>query len=142
VLLDYFGDTASFERCTVCDTCQRAAEQKAVEATAVPAAASGARRTVRPLGPGDPVGVPRLGTGRVRSTLGDEITVEFPDGAVKTFLRGYVRRRRPGQLQPAAQSAVNTDIAMRLPEMPVEAPDLATPMPSATPGTTSPLAND
>jgi ATP-dependent DNA helicase RecQ len=142
VLLDYFGDTASFERCTVCDACERAAEQKVSEAAAVPAAASGARRTVRPLGPGDPVGVPRLGTGRVRSTLNDEITVEFPDGEVKTFLRGYVRRRRPGQLQPATQSAAKTDIAMRLPEMPLESPDLATPMPSATPGTASPHAND
>jgi hypothetical protein len=42
------------------------------------------------------VGVPRYGAGRVKVAAGDEITVEFPDGAVRTFLRGYVRRRRPG----------------------------------------------
>jgi len=48
--------------------------------------------------------------GRVQATAGDEITVEFPDGAIRTFLRGYVRRRRPSaiammapmQPQPAA----------------------------------------
>jgi len=141
VLLEYFGDTPSFERCTFCDTCLRAAEEAVIEAAATPATASTARRTVRPLGPGDPVGVPRFGTGRVRSTLGDEITVEFPDGAVKTFLRGYVRRRRPGQLQAAGSSALN-DIAMRLPAMPLQGPEMTSPVPGGTAGTASPHAND
>jgi ATP-dependent DNA helicase RecQ len=140
VLLDYFGDTATFDRCTFCDTCKHAAEQAVIEAVAAPAAAPGARRTVRPLGPGDAVGVPRLGTGRVKTTLGDEITVEFPDGAIKTFLRGYVRRRRPGQLQ--AQAARPTDVAVRLPDMPSREPEIAPPIPSAAPGTASPHAND
>ena len=141
VLLEYFGDTPSFERCTFCDTCLRAAEEAVIEAAATPATASTARRTVRPLGPGDPVGVPRFGTGRVRSTLGDEITVEFPDGAVKTFLRGYVRRRRPGQLQTAGSSALS-DIAMRLPAMPLQGPEMTSPVPGGTAGTASPHAND
>ncbi|HEY1325301.1 MAG TPA: ATP-dependent DNA helicase RecQ [Casimicrobiaceae bacterium] len=142
VLLEYFGDTPSLERCTFCDACRRAAEQTIIEAVAAPAAAPGARRTVRPLGPGDAVGVPRLGTGRVKSTLGEEITVEFADGAVKTFLRGYVRRRRPGQLPPQAGQPRQTDTAMRLPDMPQEAPEIAPPMPGAAPGATSPHAGD
>jgi ATP-dependent DNA helicase RecQ len=99
VLLDYFGDAPSFERCNKCDTCLRAAEHVEETSRSV-ASPPNARRAVRPLGPGDAVGVPRFGTGRVQVAAGDEITIEFPDGAVRTFLRGYVRRRRPASGTP------------------------------------------
>jgi hypothetical protein len=42
--------------------------------------------------------VPRYGNGRVQVAAGDEITVEFPDGQIRTFLRGYVRLRRPSAI--------------------------------------------
>ena len=50
----------------------------------------------------------------MKLAAGDEITVEFPDGQVRTFLRGYVRRRRPSALAAAlaataAASAANGD---------------------------------
>ena len=41
---------------------------------------------------GVPVRVPRYGNGRVQRAAGDEVTVEFADGAVRTFLASYVRR--------------------------------------------------
>jgi ATP-dependent DNA helicase RecQ len=111
VLLDYFGDDATMEHCQICDNCRRAAEHAAIESIVV-APAPSARRAMRPLGPGDAVGVPRYGTGRVKLAAGEEITVEFPDGQVRTFLRGYVRRRRPSSLAAAmaataAASAAN-----------------------------------
>jgi ATP-dependent DNA helicase RecQ len=118
VLLEYFGDTPGFERCTHCDTCVRAAQENLVTSIATAAVAPGARRAVRPLGPGDAVGVPRFGTGRVKRAAGDEVTVEFPDGVVRTFLRGYVRRRRPGALAPAAGQVTATPTSMRTLEIP------------------------
>jgi ATP-dependent DNA helicase RecQ len=96
VLLDYFGDQTGIERCQTCDACKRASEEASLDGAIGQPAPAAVRRSVRPLGPGDAVGVPRYGAGRVRLAAGDEITVEFPDGAVRTFLRGYVRRRRPG----------------------------------------------
>jgi len=110
VLLDYFGDDLSIERCGTCDACLRAAEHAGSEAAATSAPAAGARRAMRPLGPGDAVGVPRYGTGRVKVAAGEEITVEFPDGDVRTFLRGYVRRRRPGALTAATAAAVTQQV--------------------------------
>ena len=98
VLLEYFGEQPEAERCGNCDTCERAAEEAAIETVASAAAPATSRRAVRPLGPGDAVGVPRYGNGRVQVAAGDEITVEFPDGAIRTFLRGYVRRRRPSAI--------------------------------------------
>ena len=98
VLLEYFGEQPEAERCGNCDTCERAAEEAAIETVVGAAAPTASRRAVRPLGPGDAVGVPRYGNGRVQVAAGDEITVEFPDGAIRTFLRGYVRRRRPSAI--------------------------------------------
>ena len=125
ILLDYFGDDASFERCGSCDACRRAAEQAGAEQIIAQAPAPGARRAMRPLGPGDAVGVPRYGTGRVKTTTGDEITVEFPDGGVRTFLRGYVRRRRPGALA-AATAAVAA--AAKAAGRPVDIPTAGIPL--------------
>jgi len=41
---------------------------------------------------GDEVRVPRYGAGRVLRAGDNEITVEFPNGDERTFLRSYVRR--------------------------------------------------
>jgi ATP-dependent DNA helicase RecQ len=141
VLLEYFGDDATMERCTTCDNCRRAAEQAASESATAATQAPTSRRTMRPLGPGDAVGVPRYGTGRVKVAVGDEITVEFPDGGVRTFLRGYVRRRRPSALNVpgnGAQPAHRIDI----PEGAVDL-DAVTPMQKEPPlGATTPAGDD
>ena len=47
----------------------------------------------RPYAVGEDVRVPRYGAGRVRGVAGDEVTIEFPNGDARTFLRSYVRRR-------------------------------------------------
>jgi len=141
VLLEYFGDDASFERCKTCDNCRRAAEQALTDAVSAPAPAVSARRSMRPLGPGDAVGVPRYGTGRVKVAVGDEITVEFPDGGVRTFLRGYVRRRRPSALTMASEAAPMSARSLDIADAGVPL-DGVTPLPKEPPlGATTP-AND
>jgi ATP-dependent DNA helicase RecQ len=145
VLLEYFGDAPEFERCRHCDTCLRAAQETVVASVAASAAAPGARRTVRPLGPGDAVGVPRFGTGRVKRAAGDEITIEFPDGAMRTFLRGYVRRRRPSALAPAMRiEAPEVPAPLRTIEIPPDTPpiDGQPPIPPEAPSAPPATAGD
>ena len=93
VLLEYFGEHLDGERCGHCDNCLRAAKRERAPAFdehqfRVPRPASRRREYAR----GDDVRVPRYGAGRVRTSAGDEVTVEFPNGDERTFLRSYVRR--------------------------------------------------
>jgi ATP-dependent DNA helicase RecQ len=94
VLLEYFNEKLERERCGHCDNCvvaerrERAPEHSA-EATSGPAHAQKRRR--RSYATGDAVRVPRYGSGRVRGVAGEEITIEFPNGDARTFLRSYVR---------------------------------------------------
>jgi len=145
VLLEYFGDDASIERCSTCDNCRRAAEHAASESPSATTQASTSRRTMRPLGPGDAVGVPRYGTGRVKVAVGDEITVEFPDGGVRTFLRGYVRRRRPSALnmpQANGMQGMQAPRPLDMPDAPVSLEGV-TPLPKEPPlGATTPAGDD
>ena len=93
VLLDYFGERLEGDHCSHCDNCLRAKrrERTAVAedpALRIPRPARRRREYLR----GDDVRVPRYGAGRVRASAGDEVTVEFPNGDERTFLRSYVRR--------------------------------------------------
>jgi len=92
VILDYFGERLEGERCGRCDNCRRAERNEHDAAPADAMTRSAGTRQRRPYASGDDVRVPRFGVGRVRSTAGDEITVEFPGGDARTFLRSYVRR--------------------------------------------------
>ena len=102
VLLEYFGERLEHDRCGNCDNCIRAArrERESQPVDEVPQAAD---TTVRRRGYaiGDDVRVPRYGSGRVRGVAGEEITIEFPNGDARTFLRSYVRRSTGAGL-PAA----------------------------------------
>jgi ATP-dependent DNA helicase RecQ len=94
VMLDYFGERLSDDRCRHCDNCLRAERREPgmpnrEPALRVPAAASRRRRE---YAPGDEVRVPRYGAGRVTRSAADEVTVEFANGEQRTFLRSYVRR--------------------------------------------------
>ncbi|HEX4883254.1 MAG TPA: RecQ family zinc-binding domain-containing protein, partial [Casimicrobiaceae bacterium] len=95
VILDHFDEALADERCRTCDNCiadaRRAAQVRSEHP--IEAAAPAAARRPR-LGYGDDVQVPRFGTGRVQALAGNEVTVAFPDGAVRTFLASYVRRAR------------------------------------------------
>jgi hypothetical protein len=143
VLLEYFGDgTTSMERCSTCDNCLRAAEHASSDSASVTAQAATSRRTMRPLGPGDAVGVPRYGTGRVKVAVGDEITVEFPDGGVRTFLRGYVRRRRPSALNMPQANGTSGARPLDIPDDAV-ALEAVTPLTKEPPlGATTPAGDD
>ena len=100
VLLEYFGEVPHSSDAGNCDNCRRAAEDARDESVAASAAASDAARRrpcVRSV-PETRSACRAMATARVKLAAGDEITVEFPDGGVRTFLRGYVRRRRPSAI--------------------------------------------
>jgi len=92
VLLEYFAEASrDAERCGTCDNCRREEGRETAPALiALREPRTRARR--RAFGNGDAVRVPRYGSGRVQRAAGDEVTVEFADGAVRTFLASYVRR--------------------------------------------------
>jgi ATP-dependent DNA helicase RecQ len=96
VLLEYFGEKLPEERCGTCDNCVRATRrERASVAPADPLRVTPPKRR-REYEPGDEVRVPRYGGGRVLRFSDHEITVEFPNGDERTFLRSYVRRAAHG----------------------------------------------
>jgi ATP-dependent DNA helicase RecQ len=92
VLLDYFGERLEQERCGNCDNCIRNARREREAVAAAPYEAGMAPKRRRGYTIGDDVHVPRYGAGRVRGVAGEEVTIEFPNGDARTFLRSYVRR--------------------------------------------------
>lgn len=93
VLLDYFGDTVpGFEKCCRCDNCMKPAVELADieirddEFDREPA--------VEPEAPlfevGARVKVPKFDAGVVQSVAGDQVTIEFPDESVRTFMADFV----------------------------------------------------
>ena len=94
VMLDYFGESLDADRCGHCDNCLRAPARAATAPPEEHALRVRSTRRRREYRRGDDVRVPRYGSGRVRDSAGDEVTVEFPSGDVRTFLRSYVRRIR------------------------------------------------
>ncbi len=92
VLLDYFADEVEgFEKCCKCDNCLHPPEVAQIvirddefERVEEPA----------PIGPlfemGAQVRVPKFDVGTVQSVAGDQITIEFPEHGVKTFLADFV----------------------------------------------------
>jgi len=94
LLLDYFGDAGSFERCCTCDNClsppavsapialdepMPLADLIVAEAPAVPMITVGSR-----------VRVPRFDIGTVLAVAGDQVTIEFPEHTTKTFMADFV----------------------------------------------------
>ena len=87
MLLEYFGEAPEWSRCGHCDNCLHPPQVLApVRRKAAPPpepAASG-------LEPGQRVTVPQLGDGTISEIKGEAITIAFPDGHQRTFLRSYV----------------------------------------------------
>jgi ATP-dependent DNA helicase RecQ len=106
VLLSYFEETAAWSGpaagCGHCDNCRRPREavpeprQRHAPAPPPPA-------LKHAIEPGTLVCVPRYGEGRVAEAAGDQVTVEFPDGASRRFIDSVVspadppRRVNPGE---------------------------------------------
>lgn len=121
ILLEYFGETAGWERCDSCDNCRkppaaepagatveakREAEERS-ETLRTHAAASGAsppaaaaRNAAPAAAPGetrpaaqvgDVVHVPVHGAARVRAIEDDNIVLELASGAVRKFKRSFVQ---------------------------------------------------
>jgi ATP-dependent DNA helicase RecQ len=56
--------------------------------------------TPAPFQVGEPVRVPRYGSGRVASASAEEVAIQFPDGRTRRFVAQYVQREEglaPGQ---------------------------------------------
>jgi ATP-dependent DNA helicase RecQ len=93
VLLDYFADAVpGFEKCCRCDNCQKPALALAQidirddEFDRAPEAEPAAPQF--DIGAG--VKVPKYDEGVVQSVAGDQVTIEFPDESVRTFMADFV----------------------------------------------------
>jgi ATP-dependent DNA helicase RecQ len=105
ILLEYFGETATWERCGGCDNCVEPPELKLTPI--MPSESAKPSRVPKQdadtLRPGEAVKLPRFGTGVVAGTAGDQVQVTFPDGATRTFLRRYVQRDNAREGAPASR---------------------------------------
>jgi len=85
-LLEYFGESPGWSRCGTCDNCRHPPR--------VPETQTG--RTEAPAATGDGIAlgqrvrVPRLGVGLVTALSAQAVTISFPDGSQRPFLRSYV----------------------------------------------------
>ena len=93
VLLEYFGEALpNGERCKTCDNCIRAIRAERTPQVIDKPLRVKVTKPKREYGAGDTVIVPCHGEGRVLRTADNQITVEFPNGEKRTFLRSYVKQ--------------------------------------------------
>src|SRR4051812_10131925 len=86
MLLEYFGEAAEWDRCGVCDNCVR----PVIVPKGEPAPSQSPMRS--DLKPGERVSVPKYGRGIVDAVAGESVSVSFPNGEKRDFLRPYVSR--------------------------------------------------
>lgn len=95
-LLDYFGETPEWDRCGICDNCRHPVEVRHT----FPEVPSGAKETASEqsgnFALGQRVGVPRYGEGTVTETTAESVTVAFPDGKRRRFIRSALTSVRHG----------------------------------------------
>jgi ATP-dependent DNA helicase RecQ len=84
-ILEYFAESAPFERCGTCDACVH--PEPAVEAPPLHIKPQAATLEV-----GDRVEVPRYGKGVVEAVGDDRVAVKFPRAGTREFLARFVRR--------------------------------------------------
>jgi ATP-dependent DNA helicase RecQ len=84
-ILEYFAESAPFERCGTCDACVH--PEPAVEAPPLHIKPQAATLEV-----GDRVEVPRYGKGVVEAVGDDRVAVKFPRAGKREFLARFVRR--------------------------------------------------
>lgn len=90
VLLEYFGEQVEWSHCGHCDNCRQPPEQGLSPEHIRKHAPQ--PLPVRPAMPpnGSAVRVAKYGEGRVVSSSDDKVSIAFPNGQTKTFLRDYV----------------------------------------------------
>jgi ATP-dependent DNA helicase RecQ len=96
VMLEYFKEAAPWDECGTCDNCLRPPPEPVQ-----PRAREETGRTeqhVPAIKPGDAVHLQKFGMGRVTAVRADTVSIVFPDGESRTFLREYVR---PGHSEDA-----------------------------------------
>ena len=91
LLLDYFGDTADFERCCTCDNCLSPPALAApITLDELPPAPAQAPPPAPQIAVGSRVRVPRYQIGTVLSVAGDQVTIAFPENTTRTFMAEFV----------------------------------------------------
>ncbi len=92
VLLDYFGDEVEgFDKCCRCDNCLNPPQVAEIVIRDDEFDRSGASAPFAPaFAPGAQVRVPKFDLGTVQSVAGDQVTIDFPEHGVKTFLADFV----------------------------------------------------
>jgi ATP-dependent DNA helicase RecQ len=96
LLLDYFGDTVDgFEKCCRCDNCLNPPAAVLTEDIVIRDDEFDHDPAPEPdpascFAPGARVKVPKYGEGVVLAVAGDQVTIEFPDGEHRSFLKDYV----------------------------------------------------
>lgn len=99
VMLEYFGEHVDWQHCGNCDNCRQPPEQSLSAEHPRRRPLSSAPIHKEPsLNIGSTVSVPRFGEGHVVSVAGDKVTINFPDGNTKTFLREYVTLKSNSKL--------------------------------------------
>jgi ATP-dependent DNA helicase RecQ len=103
LLHDYFGEQMDAEQCGYCDNCLHPLEEqlgltnqtekpleteqpRARETSVAPAA----KITEVEFSKGDAVELPQYGVGRVSEVEDDKVTVVFPDGEVRKFMKEFI----------------------------------------------------
>ena len=97
-VLSALGEEPAFEGCGRCDNCQRMAAlaqlAPAVAAPEQPIEVRPSPRAPQRFADGDAVRARRYGAGQVVEANAHSVTVEFPNGARRTFLPEFVRAAR------------------------------------------------
>jgi ATP-dependent DNA helicase RecQ len=91
-LLEYFHEEPEWSHCGVCDNCRHPPAAAPI-ADKTRAAVGNAAEENR-LRLGERVRVPRYGSGTIVEIAGESITIAFPDGARRPFLRPFVTPER------------------------------------------------
>jgi ATP-dependent DNA helicase RecQ len=96
LLLDYFGDEVEgFEKCCRCDNCLNPPAAVLTEDIQIRDDEFDREPEPEPdpastFDPGARVRVPRYGEGVVLSMAGEQVTIDFPDGEQRSFLKEFV----------------------------------------------------
>ena len=95
LLFDYFGDEVEgFEKCCRCDNCLNPPAAELADIEIRDDEFSHEPEPELPAGPAFEVGahvkVPKYGEGAVLSVAGDQVSIEFPDGEHRSFMKDFV----------------------------------------------------